>query len=178
MATIAVPAMTPTMTIEEYLNGPVPEPDVEFVDGELKEKPVVMSIHGRLQSIICGWFERHIDDWGVLSAVEVRTRVAPNRVRLPDVVVGAAKAWPETLVDPPLIVMEILSPSESFTELSEKLRDYGRMGIPNIWVIDPQTRRAWVSSGAALTETVRFTVENTPIYLDLTETFARYDKFR
>ncbi len=72
----------------------------------------------------------------------MRTRVAPNQVRLPDVVVGAAKAWPETLVDPPLIVMEILSPSESFTELSKKLRDYGRMGIPNIWVIDPQTRRA------------------------------------
>ena len=44
--------------------------------------------------------------------------------------------------------------------------------------IDPQTRQAWVSSGAALTETVRFTVENTPIYLDLTEMFAHYDKFR
>ncbi len=174
MATTTVPAMT----IEEYLNGPVPERDVEFVDGELKEKPVVMSIHGRLQVIIGAWFERHLDEWGVLPAVEVRTQVAPGRVRLPDVVVGPATAWPETLIEPPLIVMEILSPSESFTELLEKLRDYDRMGIPNIWVIDPQTRRAWVSAGTVMTETVRFAVNGTPIYLDITEVFARYDKFR
>jgi Uma2 family endonuclease len=174
MATTA----TSAMTIEEYLNGPIPEPDVEFVDGELKAKPVVMSIHGRLQTIIGAWFERHAEDWGVLAAVEVRTRVAAGRVRLPDVVVGAAKAWPETLVDPPLIVMEILSPSESFTELSEKLRDCHRMGIPNIWIIDPQTRRAWTSAGAVMTETGKFMVEGTPIYLDLSEMFARYDRFR
>ena len=174
MAATAVHAMT----IEEYLNGPVPDPDVEFVDGALKEKPVVMSIHGRLQVILGAWFERHADDWGVLSAVEVRTRVAPNRVRLPDVVVGAAKAWPETLVEPPLIVIEILSPSDSFTELSEKLHDYDSMGIANIWVIDPQTRRAWTSTAAGMTETARFTVKDTPIYLDVSEMFARYDKFK
>jgi len=177
MATIAAPS-TPTMTIEQYLNGPIPNPDVEFIDGVVREKSIVMSIHGRLQSIICAWFERHAEDWAVLAAVEVRTRVTSNQVFLPDVVVAAAGPWPETLVDPPMIVIEILSSSDSFTELLEKLRGYDGMGIPNIWVIDPQTRRAWVSAGAALTETQRFLVADTPIYLDMSETYARYDKFR
>ncbi len=61
MATIAAPS-TPTMTIEQYLHGPVPNPDVEFVDGVLREKPMMMSIHGRLQTIISAWFERHAED--------------------------------------------------------------------------------------------------------------------
>ena len=167
-----------TITIEEYLNGPVPDPDIEFVDGELRERPMVMSIHGRLQTIIGAWFERHAEEWGVLSAVEVRTRVVADRVRLPDIVVDAAGAWPETLVDPPLIVLEILSPSESFSDLAEKVRDYRNMGVPNIWIIDPQTRSGWVGAPAGLMEIARFAVEGTEIYLDLADVFARYDRFR
>ncbi len=83
MATTAVPAMIPTITIEEYLSGPVPDPDVEFVDGEMKEKPVVMSIHGRLQFIIGAWFERHIDEWGVLSAFGCARESRPTRCACP-----------------------------------------------------------------------------------------------
>ncbi len=177
MATITAPA-TPTLTIEQYLSGPIPNPDVEFVDGELRERAMVMTIHSRLQSILCAWFENHAEDWMVLSGPELRVQVAPSRVRLPDVVIAPAGPWPETLVDPPLMAIEILSPSDSFTELLEKLRDYDGMGIPNIWVIDPQTRRAWVSAGAVLTETQRFQVAASSIYLDMSETYARYDKFR
>ena len=171
-------ATAAAISIEQYLHGPVPDPDMEYVDGELKEKPVVMSIHGRLQSIISAWFERHAEEWSVVAGVEIRTRVAQSRVRLPDVIIDSAGPWPETLVEPPLIVMEILSPSESFSELSEELLDYDRMGIAHVWVIDPQTRRAWVSTGTVLTQTARFTIEDSPIYLDVAETFARYDRFR
>ncbi len=174
MAAIA----TRTITIEQYLNGPVPDPDVEFIDGELRERPVVMSIHGRLQIIIGAWFERHAEQWGVLSAVEVRTRVTVNRVRLPDIVVDAAGAWPETLTKPPLIVVETLSPSETFSDLLEKICDYRDMGVLNIWIINPKTRQGWVAAAAGLMETSRFTVEGTGIYLDLADVFARYDRFR
>lgn len=174
MAMIAAPAMT----IEEYLNGPVPDPDVEFINGVLREKPLMMRIHTRLQAILCAWFENHAEEWGVVPSPELRTQITATNVLLPDIVVSAAGYASEIQVDPPLIVVEILSPSDSFTELLEKLRGYDGMGIPNIWVIDPQTRRAWVSAGAVLTETQRFSVSGSSIYLDMQETYARYDKFR
>ena len=81
---------TTAVSLDAYLNGPVPDPDVEYVDGALKEKPVVKRIHTRLQSILCTWFENHAEEWGVVPSPELRTQVSPTRVRLPDVVVSAA----------------------------------------------------------------------------------------
>ncbi len=170
--------MTTQISIEDYLRGPVPRPDVEYVDGELKEKPVVQRMHGRLQAIISTWFENHAEAWGVVPSPQLRTKVSSRRVRLPDVVVSVIGYPSQVQVDPPLIVIEIVSPSDSFSELIEKLDDYNRMGIPNVWMIDPQTRKSWVGSSTGLSETSRFAVLGTPIYLDVAETFARYDRFR
>ena len=117
-------AATTAISLEEYLNGPIPDPDVEFVDGELKWKSLVFSIHGRLQSIISSWFEAHADVWDVVPAPEVRIQVAENRVRLPDLIVDKIGPWAPVLLEPPLIVIEILSLSDSFTGLTEKLREY------------------------------------------------------
>ncbi len=166
------------ISIEEYLRGPVPHPDVEYVDGELKERPLVQRIHGRLQSILSAWFENHADAWGVVPAAELRTQVTAERVRLPDLVISTAGYPSQVQVDPPLIVIEIISPNDSFSDVIGKLIDYDQMGVPNVWVIEPQTRFAWVCNGISLTVTTQFTVEGTPIYLDVAETFARYDRFR
>ena len=97
-----------TMSLEQYLYGPPLDPDVEFLDGELKERPMTMSIHVRLQTIIGAWFEAHSSEWGVVAAVEVRTRVAHKRVRLPDIVVDPDTLWPGTLVDPPIARLFLL----------------------------------------------------------------------
>jgi Uma2 family endonuclease len=168
---------TTAISIDEYLNGPAPDPDVEYVDGELREKSVIQTIHSRLQSILSTWFENHAEEWGVLPGVEARVRVTSTRVRLPDVVVDKAGPWPPVMVDPPLIAIEVLSPSDSFTELAEKLRDYEEMGIPNIWIIDPQVRRSWSYEGS-LIERNRLTVADSPIYLEVPEMFARYDLYQ
>jgi Uma2 family endonuclease len=168
---------TTAISIDEYLNGPIPDPDVEYVDGELKGKSVVQTVHGILQIEIGIWFREYIAEWGVIAAVEARVLVSQVRVRLSDVVVDKAGHWPAVITAPPLIVIEILSPSDSFTELAEKLRDYAAMGIPNIWIIDPQVRQSWFYQGS-LIEKSRFTVVDSPIYLDVPEMFARYDRYQ
>ena len=170
--------VTTAVSLDAYLNGPVPDPDVEYVDGALKEKSVVKRIHTRLQSILCTWFENHAEAWGVVPSPELRTQVSATRVRLPDVVISSAGYASQVQVDPPWIAIEILSPGDSFADLSEKLRDYDRMGIPNIWVIDPENRRGWVSTAAGLAEASRFTVAGSPLYLELEAVFARFDRFR
>ncbi len=47
-------AGTVTVSLEHYL-GTNYVPDVEFVHGELKGKPVVPRLHGRVQLHLCLW---------------------------------------------------------------------------------------------------------------------------
>jgi Uma2 family endonuclease len=49
----------------------------------------------------------------------------------------------QVFTQPPAICIEILSPEDTFPTLQARLDDYIAMGVPNVWVIDPVTRRAW-----------------------------------
>lgn len=176
-ASMVTSAMATTgISLEEYLRT-VPDPDVEYIDGFLKERPVVFSIHGLLQLEIGMWFNNHRKEWNVRAAVEVRTQVAKDRVRIPDVVVDAARKWPAILTSPPMIVIEILSPSDSMIELEQKCDEYSAMGIANVWVINPEKRSGRTCRQGNWTETRRFTVEGTEIYLDLEQLFAEMDSY-
>jgi Uma2 family endonuclease len=163
------------ITIEQYLDATY-RPDVEFIDGERRERPDAPWVHSRLQAIIGAWFEQHEEAWKILTGTGIRTRVAASRVRLPDAVVVKAGPQPQTLVDPPLIVIEVLSPDDSYAETERRARDYQSMGIENIWLIDPETRIARVCRAEHWTETTRFTVADSPIYMDVAALFARLDK--
>ena len=169
-------ATTTLLGLDEYLKTGY-ERDVEYVDGELQERPVVFSAHGLLQSKIGAWFDRHEEEWGVRAGVEVRTRVSPTRVRLPDVVVDYARHWPPVLVTPPLIAIEIVSPSDSYGHIQEVVQDYRAMGIRNIWVVDPGTRTAFECSSVPWVSTARLSVEGTPVFLDLADLFAWLDRY-
>ncbi len=164
---------TTAISIDEYLNDTSYKPDVEYIDGEIKERPVVKRAHGRLQSLLSMWFGEHEDLWNVEVAVEVRTRVSATKVRLPDVVVDWIGERPEILVDPPLLVIEILSPNDSYTETQRLAQDYLTMGIPNIWLLDPATRTARVCENQAWFEKSRLEVAGTEIYLDTAALFAK-----
>ena len=152
------------------------ERDVEYVDGELRERPVVMSVHGLIQVWLGTWFSMHAQEWQVKAAVEVRTRVAGTRVRLPDVVVGPKKRWPQTLVEPPLLVIEIVSPDDRFSDLKEVVEDYQNMGIENIWVIDPQKRVGWVCESEAWRLEQTLHAKNGPMYVELRALWASLDE--
>lgn len=170
------------VSVEEYLSTSY-WPDVEYIDGELRpknsateENPMVQWVHGRLQTFIASWFDQHEDEWDVLVAVEIRTRIAASIYRLPDVVIVRSEPQGGTITEPPLIVIEILSPRDTYAETERRARNYSDMGVENIWLIDSDTRTARVCKSESWTETVRFVVEGSPIYLDVTALFARLDK--
>ncbi len=152
------------------------ERDVEYVDGELRERPMVMSVHGLIQVWLGTWFSNHTREWRIKAAVEVRTRVAGTRVRLPDVVVGPRNRWPQTLVAPPLVVIEIVSPDDRFNDLEEVVGDYQAMGVENIWVIDPQKRVGWMCEPDAWRMERSLRAKNGPIYVDLEALWAALDE--
>lgn len=168
-------AIATLVSIDEYLHT-MYDPDVEFVDGVLKKRAAAFSTHGLLQALLGVRVMHGGEAWGIKAAFGVRTRVAPNRVRLPDVVVGPRLKWPETLVEPPLIAIEVISPSDAYGEIEEKIAEYQAMEISNIWLIHPTKRLGWTCNREPWVPTERFQAVDSPVYVDLPALFAELDE--
>ena len=126
------------VSVEVYLRSSY-EPDAEYVDGEIEERPVGENDHSAWQNAIGLWFNLHAQEWRIRVRPELRIQVAPTRFRVPDVtVLDRAQPAEQIITHPPLGVFEILSPEDRMQRLLRKLEDYSVMGIPEIWVIDPQ----------------------------------------
>jgi len=129
---------TTHIPVEVYLRSSY-EPDAEYVDGEIEERPMGENDHSAWQNAICFWFQQHARDWNVRVRPELRVQVAATRFRVPDVtVLNRDRPIEQIVTQPPLAVFEVLSPEDSLQRLKRKLEDYRTMGIPEIWVIDPQ----------------------------------------
>jgi Uma2 family endonuclease len=88
---------------------------------------------------ILKWFLQHEKDWNVRLRPELRIQVAATRFRVPDVtVLDRSQPIEKIVTHPPLAVFEVLSPEDTIQRLKRKLEDYRMMGIPEVWVIDPQ----------------------------------------
>jgi Uma2 family endonuclease len=165
------------LSIGEYMRTSF-RPDCEYIDGEVRERNVGKWEHSRIQVLLAVWFSSKESQWGVLTATEQRVWVSATRIRIPDVILVREEQQPDVTTEPPLLVVEILSPDDSYSDTEERAKDYFRMGVSTVWIIDPKTRtgrmcdsRAWVSS-------TRLEVADSPIYVDLAEIFASLDKSR
>ena len=173
MATMPAPQYeSPFVTVEEYLRTSY-RPDCDYVDGEVRERNVGKWEHARVQWLLAAWFFAHEQQWRITGSTEQRVRVSPNRVRVPDLVVLAAGPQPDVLTDPPLLVIEILSPEDSYSDTQERAQDYRQMGVETIWIVDPRTRTGRMCSGAYWIEASRLEVKGTPLFVDLPEIFSQ-----
>jgi Uma2 family endonuclease len=127
---------------EEYLAMHFADRQPEYVRGELKEKPLPDIVHGMIQ-LLLGTLLQRLAAHGLLAATEVRCQVAPDKYRLPDVALFRVTGLRIELVpsEPALLVAEIVSKDDAHVDLVSKLRDYAAWGVPNIWIVDPWTRR-------------------------------------
>ena len=131
------------VSVDEYLATSY-RPDCDFVDGELIERNMGTKDHSKLQGEVFAWFRDRRRELPLAAFVEQRIRVAPRRYRVPDVCVFPLPEPDEQIfTHAPYICIEVLSPDDSFPRLQERLDDYLAMGVPNIWVLDPPSRRAW-----------------------------------
>ena len=171
-------ATTPSLlSINDYLHTSY-EPDSDFVDGFIEERNLGEIEHSTFQLAIGSWFWNRRSDWRIYPVTEQRIRVAPDRVRVCDVAVLPLEARREKVTTTtPLVCIEILSPEDRLSRAKLVLSDYLRMGVPNLWLVDPLRRAAFTFDVAGLHEAdpTALTVPNTPIHLDLTEAFAALD---
>jgi Uma2 family endonuclease len=72
------------------------------------------------------------------TAVELnaRTEFAPDLVVVPFAQVGGAK-----FLTPPLLVVEVRSPSTALFDLNRKKAAYEKFGVPSYWMVNPDPAR-------------------------------------
>jgi Uma2 family endonuclease len=137
---------------EGYLNLPDDLTHYEIIDGEviplasptLKHQMVSRELFKRLDALTTARKLGQI----LYAPFDFVVRRAPVRTRQPDLFFLSRERlhdWAQLQEQPrlefaPDLVIEILSPSETYTYWSEKLQDYYVLGVPEVWLVDIDKR--------------------------------------
>jgi Uma2 family endonuclease len=153
MASVTEPITKTHMTVDEFLA--LPEADgVErwLIDGELWEKPMShrSPIHARVEATVA----RKVGNWAAslpkprfqVMSGEVRTRLRKDAETIVGIDVVCTGPNPEIgwkgnmayLDGPPLLAVEIPSPTDEQVEIKSKVVSCLRAGVPLVWVVDPE----------------------------------------
>ena len=137
------------VSVEEYLNTSY-DPDCDYVDGRVVERNLGELDHSSLQTEISYYFRTRRDEWRVYAFVEQRVQVSPTRFRVPDICVLIERPTEQIFRTPPFLAIEILSKKDRKRDVLEKVDDYLRSGVPQVWVIDPRSQQGWVHTAAGV----------------------------
>lgn len=130
------------ISVEEYLATSY-SPDCDYIDGRVEERNFGEWDHANLQTAIAAFFRNNRKKWGINVFVEQRVQVAPTRFRIPDVCVVLGDPGEQILRKPPFLCIEVLSPDDRMNRVEKRIDDYLAMGVRYVWVVDPQTRKAY-----------------------------------
>ena len=154
-------ATTTHVPVEVYLQADY-EHDCDYVDGHIEERPVGEYDHSTWQAVLVAFFTAKGKELGVRVRPELRVQAAATRYRVPDVTLLSRDAPMEQIIThPPLAVFENMSPEDRMPRVLERLADYGTMGIPEIWVIDPKNSSYYRYESGQLTPASVFTLPGT-----------------
>ena len=141
---------TKKLTFDQWQALPETKQRCEVVDGVLLMPPGPMVEHPWLEFEIATQLSPFVRERNlgiVLTApCDVLIQREPLRVRQPDILVVNAELTgitrPSDLVGrpflerPPLLVVEVLSPSNTRRDITERLADYRSIGVPECWLAD------------------------------------------
>jgi Uma2 family endonuclease len=163
-------AATSFVTVEEYLCSSF-EPDAEYEDGRIVERPAGEYDHSDWQKAIVVWFEQQAKASQIRVCPELRVQVAPTCFLVPDVTLLDRNQPIEQIVThPPVAVFEILSPTDTLKRVMAKCGRYEAMGIRTILVIDPDgPKYRYVDGRLAPLEARSFDIPGSQSRFDLDE---------
>lgn len=139
-------AITPPLTLEQFLQRPETKPASEFFQGEVVQKPMPQGEHSTLQGELCDRINQVAKSQQIAYAFpELRCTFGGNAI-VPDVAVfrwGRIPRQPSGRVANrfelhPDWAIEILSPEQSQTKVLEKLLYCSEHGTEIGWLIDPE----------------------------------------
>jgi Uma2 family endonuclease len=138
---------TRLLTGEDFLLLPLDEP-AELVEGRVVRMGRPTPRHGGIQAFMTvrlGQFGEETGRGRVLTDFGLFTRRDPDTVRGPDLGFLSYARWPGPLPEsyltiPPELVVEIVSPSNSWDDLLTKVHEYLALGVEQVWVVSPALR--------------------------------------
>lgn len=139
------------MTVDEFLALPDDGMERMLIQGILWEKPMTRRnrwhswIEARIAYLLWVWLETQPRPRGQVFSGEVGCllRRSPNTVVGIDVAyfsdeIASREPADTRLVDgPPLLAVEILSPSDKLEEVTARVDEYLAVVVPVVWVVDP-----------------------------------------
>jgi len=146
------------MTTEELLAFPDDGVERELIRGELRERPMTKRNYphskatATIAHVLLKWLDQQPDPRGRVVGGEAGFRIRKN----PDTTVGIdvayispqlaqATAANASIIDgPPVLAVEILSPSDKQENILEKVHDYLESGVPLVWIVEPDFRTVTV----------------------------------
>jgi Uma2 family endonuclease len=132
------------LPVEEYLHTSFPDLDKEYRDGELVERSLPDYLHSKTQGLLIALFAALRKAFTVFVCPELRVRVRPGLIRIPDVSVYYPNEPQERVpTTPPLVAIEILSPDDRMANVRSKLAEYRTWGVSHVWLVDPQSKRMY-----------------------------------
>ena len=124
----------------------------ELIDGNLSLMPPANGLHVLIIYLISNTFEKEINKlnspWIALQGIGVHTGL--NRCRIPDLSLVTTHQIEESLHktaildSPPLLVVEVVSEQSATQDYRYKRSEYATIGIPEYWIIDPETIKVTV----------------------------------
>jgi Uma2 family endonuclease len=142
--------VTSLLTASQFAEMPNPGHPQELVRGVVVDMPPPKFRHGkvcgRLIALLTNFADEHQLGHVLGNDSGVITEHDPDTVRGADVAfVSYAKvakdASPEYLTIAPDAVFEVLSPSDRWSEVLRKVAEYLLLGVPGVYVLDPETSR-------------------------------------
>ena len=128
----------------------------ELIDGRLIPMSPTGDDHGELETNLAAElraFVREHQLGRVMSGeVGVYIRRNPDRIRAADVLFISKERLPERtgkyLQVAPELIVEIMSPTDMWSNVRTKIDDYFSIGVEQIWIVEPDTRSVLVFHSA------------------------------
>ena len=138
------------VTAEELLEMPDDGYRYELVRGELRKMAPAGAKHGRSAGKVAGPLMNHVatNKLGEVYIAEAGFLLAsdPDHVRVPDVAFVRRERFEDVgdtdgfFPGPPDLAIEVISPSDRYTEVAEKVEDWLNAGTRMVIVVDSRRR--------------------------------------
>ena len=146
-------ATTAQISVKEYLRTSY-RPDRDYGNGEIQERNLGELNHATVQANLTIYLGIRRREWNILVMTELRIRVAPARVRIPDICVLLPSApYEPVLTVPPFLCIKVLSPSDNLLLVHNHIAEFIAFGVPCIWLINTKTRQVWIHTSEGASET-------------------------
>lgn len=150
-------------TLQEFLNLPPGEGDTtyELVDGQIITKMSPKKFHSRLTRALLYLIEQWCEGKGevCIELAITLTRQKRDWAPTPDLLYISNERLPTDWDEdgacsvPPDLVIEIISPGQTFGQMTAKAKDYLNAGVLRVWVVDSQARSITVFYPSAAPQT-------------------------